>query len=135
MASSLQVALRRVCGQTKEETPSRSPKACQREKTYGSEAHATACLAAPSAACVGWTKGSQASVVATVAFDGGSRRCSVDARARVGPTCTCVCVKPQMSIGKVPDPERSLSQILPHPHLPPLFPGATPGQVSLPCTA
>lgn len=67
----------RVCRQTKAQEPAKG------KRPMGSEAHATACLAAWPAACTWVDKRltGHASVLAAVAFDGGSRRCSVGARA------------------------------------------------------
>lgn len=82
VASSLQVALPRVCRQTKEENPSRSPKAqepAKRKRPRGRH-----CLSGcPGRLRLGGQKlTGHVSAVTAVAFDGESRRCSVGARAR-----------------------------------------------------
>lgn len=105
-----------VCRQTKEENPSRSPKA--QEPAKGKRPTGRHCLSGCPAGRLrlgGQKLTGHISVVTAVAFDGGSRRCSVGARALVGYTCTCVCIKPPPSTGKVPDPRRSPPLIPPHP--------------------
>lgn len=95
---------------------------------------ATACLVAPGRLRLGGQKlTGHISVVTAVAFDGGSRRCSVGARALVGYTCTCVCIKPQL--GKFPTLGAPLHRSHRIPHLLSTSPRATHGQLCPPATA